>query len=108
MFKFHLLPFTTDLILLKTISLRSIVLYVTVFLCSVASFILSCGVAGAVTEARKGRYALWPEWNEADVNAEKWEGVKPVKDKEKSAKSPSQVRSWNALSHFALHYFLKC
>ncbi|XP_055495019.1 androglobin isoform X2 [Leucoraja erinacea] len=57
----------------------------------VASFILSCGVAGAVTEARKGRYALWPEWNEADVNAEKWEGVKPVKDKEKSAKSPSQL-----------------
>ncbi|XP_078261657.1 androglobin [Rhinoraja longicauda] len=57
----------------------------------VASFILSCGAAGGVTEARKGRYPLWPEWNEMDVNAEKWEGIKPVKEKEKSAKSPSQL-----------------
>ncbi|XP_051867185.1 androglobin [Pristis pectinata] len=55
----------------------------------IASFILSCGVAGGITEARKGRYPLWPEWNEADVNAEKWEGIKPAKEKEKSAKSPS-------------------
>ncbi|XP_062913344.1 androglobin [Mobula hypostoma] len=53
------------------------------------SFILSCGVAGDITEAKKGRYPLWPEWNEADVNAEKWEGAKPAKEKDKSSKSPS-------------------
>ncbi|XP_069788343.1 androglobin isoform X3 [Narcine bancroftii] len=55
----------------------------------VTSFILSCGVTGGITETRKGRYPLWPEWNEADVNAEKWEGAKQAKEKEKSAKSPS-------------------
>ncbi|XP_072907569.1 androglobin [Hemitrygon akajei] len=53
------------------------------------SFILSCGIAGDITEAKKGRYPLWPEWNEADVNAEKWEGAKPAKEKDKSIKSPS-------------------
>ncbi|XP_059842346.1 androglobin isoform X2 [Hypanus sabinus] len=53
------------------------------------SFILSCGIAGDITEAKKGRYPLWPEWNEADVNAEKWEVAKPAKEKEKSIKSPS-------------------
>ncbi|XP_072121754.1 androglobin isoform X2 [Mobula birostris] len=54
-----------------------------------SSFILSCGVAGDITEAKKGRYPLWPEWNEADVNAEKWDGAKPAKEKDKSSKSPS-------------------
>ncbi|XP_067900614.1 androglobin [Heterodontus francisci] len=54
-----------------------------------ASFVLSCGGSGGITEARKGRYPLWPEWNEMDLNAEKWDLVKPIKEKEKSAKSPS-------------------
>uniref|UniRef100_UPI00398E3939 androglobin isoform X2 n=1 Tax=Pristiophorus japonicus TaxID=55135 RepID=UPI00398E3939 len=53
------------------------------------SFVLSCGGTGALTESRKGRFPLWPEWNEADVNVEKWDTVKTVKEKEKSPKSPS-------------------
>ncbi|GCC30603.1 hypothetical protein chiPu_0009054 [Chiloscyllium punctatum] len=53
------------------------------------SFVLSCGGTGGITESRKSRYPLWPEWNEADVNAEKWDLVKPIKEKDKAVKSPS-------------------
>ncbi|XP_072360829.1 androglobin isoform X2 [Scyliorhinus torazame] len=56
-----------------------------------ASFVLSCGWTGGITESRKGRYPLWPEWNEADVNAEKWDLTKPIKEKEKSIKSPNLI-----------------
>ncbi|XP_048456882.1 androglobin [Rhincodon typus] len=56
---------------------------------STASLVLSCGGTGGITESRKSRYPLWPEWNEADVNAEKWDLSKTVKEKDKAGKSPS-------------------
>uniref|UniRef100_A0A8D0L3Z4 Androglobin n=1 Tax=Sphenodon punctatus TaxID=8508 RepID=A0A8D0L3Z4_SPHPU len=39
-------------------------------------------------EAKKGKFPIWPEWNEADINAEKWDGGKTGKEKEKAGKSP--------------------
>ncbi|NXJ59505.1 ADGB protein, partial [Rostratula benghalensis] len=36
----------------------------------------------------KWRFPVWPEWNEADINAEKWDAGKAGKEKEKSGKSP--------------------
>ncbi|NXH16820.1 ADGB protein, partial [Bucco capensis] len=40
----------------------------------------------------KLKFPFWPEWNEADINAEKWDGGKAGKEKEKTGKSPiSQV-----------------
>ncbi|XP_043552789.1 androglobin [Chiloscyllium plagiosum] len=59
------------------------------FFFSTTSFVLSCGGTGGITESRKSRYPLWPEWNEADVNAEKWDLAKPIKEKDKAVKSPS-------------------
>ncbi|XP_071598540.1 androglobin [Heliangelus exortis] len=41
---------------------------------------------GAFNE--KWRFPIWPEWNEADVNAEKWDAGKVGKEKEKARKSP--------------------
>ncbi|NXG88285.1 ADGB protein, partial [Stercorarius parasiticus] len=34
------------------------------------------------------RFPIWPEWNEADINAEKWDAGKAGKEKEKTGKSP--------------------
>ncbi|NXN18165.1 ADGB protein, partial [Indicator maculatus] len=34
------------------------------------------------------RFPIWPEWNEADINAEKWDTGKAGKEKEKPGKSP--------------------
>ncbi|XP_073483922.1 androglobin isoform X3 [Aquarana catesbeiana] len=53
-------------------------------------------VASTVTasvEFKKGRLSIWPEWNEADINSEKWDTGKPSKEKEKGGKGP------------ALHFF---
>ncbi|XP_074043888.1 androglobin [Macrotis lagotis] len=41
-----------------------------------------------LTEIRRGKFPIWPEWNEADINAEKWDGGKGGKEKDKSGKSP--------------------
>ncbi|XP_043855514.1 androglobin [Dromiciops gliroides] len=41
-----------------------------------------------LTEIRRGKFPIWPEWNEADINAEKWDGGKGAKEKDKSGKSP--------------------
>ncbi|XP_054857553.1 androglobin isoform X2 [Eublepharis macularius] len=40
------------------------------------------------TEAKKGRFPIWPEWNEADINAEKWDAGKGGKEKDKSGRIP--------------------
>ncbi|NXX80560.1 ADGB protein, partial [Urocolius indicus] len=34
------------------------------------------------------RFPIWPEWNEADINAEKWDSGKVGREKEKTVKSP--------------------
>ncbi|XP_043930477.1 androglobin [Protopterus annectens] len=47
---------------------------------------LVSSTTGVVNEPKKGKYPIWPEWNEADINAEKWDGGKMGKDK--SNKSP--------------------
>ncbi|NXP06010.1 ADGB protein, partial [Thinocorus orbignyianus] len=36
----------------------------------------------------KWRSPIWPEWNEADINAEKWDAGKAGKERDKSGKSP--------------------
>ncbi|XP_044531390.1 androglobin [Gracilinanus agilis] len=41
-----------------------------------------------LTEIKRGKFPIWPEWNEADINAEKWDGGKGGKEKDKSGKSP--------------------
>ncbi|XP_024256090.1 androglobin [Oncorhynchus tshawytscha] len=38
-------------------------------------------------ELRRCRYPIWPEWSEAEVNTEKWDGAKGAKDG-KMGKSP--------------------
>ncbi|XP_073528793.1 androglobin [Phyllobates terribilis] len=47
----------------------------------------------ASVEFKKGRSSMWPEWNEVDVNGEKWDTGKGGKEKDKTGKSP------------ALHFF---
>ncbi|XP_044146626.1 androglobin isoform X3 [Bufo gargarizans] len=47
----------------------------------------------ASVEFKKGRSSMWPEWSEADINAEKWDTGKAGKEKDKTGKSP------------ALHFF---
>ncbi|XP_027459163.2 androglobin isoform X1 [Zalophus californianus] len=39
-------------------------------------------------EQKKGKFPIWPEWSEADVNAEKWDAGKGGKEKDKTGKSP--------------------
>ncbi|XP_071801000.1 androglobin-like isoform X5 [Asterias amurensis] len=42
-------------------------------------------------EGRKQKLVIWPEWNDADVNAEKWDAPHKAKEKEKG-KSPSSMQ----------------
>ncbi|XP_077206647.1 androglobin isoform X7 [Paroedura picta] len=44
--------------------------------------------SAVLTEAKKGRFPIWPEWNEADINAEKWDAGKGAKEKDKAGRSP--------------------
>ncbi|XP_067398314.1 androglobin isoform X2 [Emydura macquarii macquarii] len=46
---------------------------------------------GAASESKKGKFPIWPEWNEADINAEKWDAGKVGKEKDKAGKSPVLV-----------------
>lgn len=46
---------------------------------------------GTAAESKKGKFPIWPEWNEADINAEKWDTGKTGKEKDKSGKSPVLV-----------------
>ncbi|XP_066229144.1 androglobin isoform X1 [Saccopteryx leptura] len=39
-------------------------------------------------EQKKGKFPIWPEWSEADINAEKWDTGKGGKEKDKMGKSP--------------------
>ncbi|XP_019639273.1 PREDICTED: androglobin-like isoform X4 [Branchiostoma belcheri] len=50
----------------------------------------AASVAGSVlgSDTKKGKLPLWPEWNDNDVNSEKWDASHKGKDKEKG-KSPS-------------------
>uniref|UniRef100_A0A673T5K1 Androglobin n=1 Tax=Suricata suricatta TaxID=37032 RepID=A0A673T5K1_SURSU len=45
-------------------------------------------VQAASTEQKKGKFPIWPEWSEADINAEKWDAGKGGKEKDKMGKSP--------------------
>lgn len=54
----------------------------------------------AATEARKGRFPIWPEWNEADINIEKWDAGKGGKEKDKIGRSPILVSLVKAESDF--------
>uniref|UniRef100_A0A8C5K1M0 Androglobin n=1 Tax=Jaculus jaculus TaxID=51337 RepID=A0A8C5K1M0_JACJA len=45
-------------------------------------------VQSTAAEQRKGKFPIWPEWSEADINAEKWDVGKGGKDKDKAGKSP--------------------
>uniref|UniRef100_A0A672TF81 Androglobin n=1 Tax=Strigops habroptila TaxID=2489341 RepID=A0A672TF81_STRHB len=51
-----------------------------------------CFRASVVPFTTKWRFPIWPEWNEADINAEKWDTGKAGKEKDKTGKSP--------ISHF--------
>ncbi|KAM9019058.1 androglobin isoform 1-T1 [Ara ararauna] len=42
-----------------------------------------------VSSSEKWRFPIWPEWNEADINAEKWDTGKAGKEKDKTGKSPT-------------------
>uniref|UniRef100_A0A7M4FP53 Androglobin n=1 Tax=Crocodylus porosus TaxID=8502 RepID=A0A7M4FP53_CROPO len=55
---------------------------------SQASSFHPLGTMGTAAESKKGRFPIWPEWNEADINAEKWDTGKTGKEKDKSGKSP--------------------
>lgn len=46
---------------------------------------------GVASESKKGKFPIWPEWNEADINAEKWDTGKVGKEKDKAGKSPVLV-----------------
>ncbi|XP_035685724.1 androglobin-like [Branchiostoma floridae] len=50
----------------------------------------AASVAGSVlgSDTKRGKLPLWPEWNDNDVNSEKWDASHKGKDKEKG-KSPS-------------------
>ncbi|XP_049759093.1 androglobin isoform X3 [Elephas maximus indicus] len=45
-------------------------------------------VQSSSVEQKKGKFPIWPEWSEADINAEKWDAGKAAKEKDKTGKSP--------------------
>ncbi|XP_072187407.1 androglobin isoform X2 [Excalfactoria chinensis] len=55
---------------------------------SSSGFLGASAKDGAVYLVGASRFPVWPEWNEADINAEKWDAGKAGKEKEKAGKSP--------------------
>ncbi|XP_038078681.1 androglobin-like isoform X2 [Patiria miniata] len=51
---------------------------------------IAASVVGS-QEGRKQKLVIWPEWNDTDVNAEKWDAPHKGKEKEKG-KSPSSMQ----------------
>ncbi|XP_007941410.1 androglobin [Orycteropus afer afer] len=51
-------------------------------------YFFSGNVQSSSVEPKKGKFPIWPEWSEADVNAEKWDAGKAAKEKDKMGKSP--------------------
>uniref|UniRef100_UPI003AB0B0BB androglobin n=1 Tax=Centroberyx gerrardi TaxID=166262 RepID=UPI003AB0B0BB len=51
---------------------------------------LVASTSESLGELRRCRFPIWPEWNEAEVNGEKWDAAKGAKDG-KTGKSPSVV-----------------
>nr|DBA26857.1 TPA: hypothetical protein GDO54_011063 [Pyxicephalus adspersus] len=50
---------------------------------------LVASTVAASVEFKKGRFSIWPEWNEADINSEKWDAGKSSKEKDKAGKGPA-------------------
>lgn len=50
-------------------------------------------VQSSSAEQKKGKFQIWPEWSESDINAEKWDAGKGGKEKDKAGKSPVLVSS---------------
>lgn len=53
----------------------------------------------------KWRFPIWPEWNEADINAEKWDAGKAGKEKEKAGKSPISVSCVTHIYYFQFSFW---
>ncbi|XP_045661250.1 androglobin [Ursus americanus] len=51
-------------------------------------YYLGGNVQPSSIEQKKGKFPIWPEWSEADINAEKWDAGKGGKEKDKTGKSP--------------------
>ncbi|XP_077632195.1 androglobin [Crocuta crocuta] len=51
-------------------------------------YLIGSNVQAGSAEQKKGKFPIWPEWSEADINAEKWDAGKGGKDKDKMGKSP--------------------
>ncbi|XP_029903702.1 androglobin [Myripristis murdjan] len=75
--------------------------------------------SGSLVDLRRSKFPIWPEWNESEVNGEKWDAAKGPKEG-KSSKSPIapffddpegkislpsslQVHSWKRPSEFIVN-----
>ncbi|KAK7816596.1 hypothetical protein U0070_000449 [Myodes glareolus] len=56
--------------------------------------LLHFNVPPGSVEQKKGKFPIWPEWSEADINAEKWDAGKGGKEKDKTGKSPIFLMRW--------------